>query len=69
VVADWLVQGIAVSDILSLHVGDILEMPKSTLEKTRIRIANAPRFIGLAGSENGHVAVQIVSESSTSQKQ
>lgn len=69
VIADWLVQGIAVSDILSLHVGDILEMPKSTLEKTRIRIANAPRFIGLAGSENGHVAVQIVSESSTSQKQ
>ncbi len=69
VIADWLVPGIAVSDILSLHVGDIVEMPKSTLEKTRIRIANAPRFTALAGSENGHVAVQIASEISTSQKQ
>jgi flagellar motor switch protein FliM len=68
VIADWLVPGIAISDILSLHVGDILEMPKSTLDKTRIRIANSPRFNGLAGSENGHVAVQIVSETTTSQK-
>lgn len=69
VIADWLIQGIAVSDILALHVGDIVELPKSTLEKTRIRIANAPRFIGLAGSENGHVAVQIASEITTSQNQ
>ena len=69
VIADWLISGIAVSDILSLKVGDIVEMPKSTLEKTRIRIANAPRFNGLAGSENGHVAIQILSETSKSPKQ
>jgi flagellar motor switch protein FliM len=37
-------------------------MPKSTLANTRVRIANAPRFIAQAGSENGHVAIQISSE-------
>jgi flagellar motor switch protein FliM len=58
-VADWQVPQVNVSDILSLRVGDVLEMPKSTLSNTRVRIANAPRFIAQAGSENGHVAIQI----------
>jgi flagellar motor switch protein FliM len=43
-------------------VGDIIEMPKSTLASTRVRIANAPRFIAQTGTENGHVAIQINSE-------
>jgi flagellar motor switch protein FliM len=61
-VADWEVPGVSVSDILALRAGDIIEMPKSTLSNTRVRIANAPRFIAQTGSENGHVAIQISSE-------
>ena len=61
-IADWQVPQVNVSDILSLRVGDVLEMPKSTLSNTRVRIANAPRFTAQAGSENGHVAIQIGSE-------
>jgi flagellar motor switch protein FliM len=61
-IADWEIPGAAVSDILSLRVGDIIEMPKSTLASTRVRIANAPRFIAQTGTENGHVAIQINSE-------
>jgi flagellar motor switch protein FliM len=61
-VADWEVPGASVSDILSLKAGDIIEMPKSTLSSTRVRIANAPRFIAQTGTENGHVAIQISSE-------
>jgi flagellar motor switch protein FliM len=61
-VADWEIPQVSVSDILALRAGDVLEMPKSTLANTRVRIANAPRFIAQAGSENGHVAIQISSE-------
>lgn len=61
-IADWLVPQVSVSDILSLRVGDVLEMPRTTLNNTRVRVANAPRFIAQAGSENGHVAIQIGSE-------
>ncbi|MFM8363888.1 MAG: flagellar motor switch protein FliM [Verrucomicrobiota bacterium] len=61
-IADWEVPGAAVSDILSMRVGDIIEMPKATLSHTRVRIANAPRFIAQTGTENGHVAIQISSE-------
>ena len=60
-VADWEVPQVSVSDILALRVGDVLEMPKSTLTNTRVRIANAPRFTAQAGAENGHVAIQISS--------
>jgi flagellar motor switch protein FliM len=60
-VADWEVPQVSVSDILALRAGDVLEMPKSTLSNTRVRIANSPRFTAQAGSENGHVAIQISS--------
>jgi flagellar motor switch protein FliM len=68
-VADWEVPGVNVSDVLRLRVGDVLEMPKTTLNNTRVRIANAPRFSAQAGCENGHVAIQITSEIQPAQKQ
>ena len=68
-VADWVVAGPSVSDILRLRVGDVLEMPKSTLKNTRVRVANAPRFTAQAGCENGHVAIQISSEIQPALKQ
>ena len=61
-IADWQVPGVALSDVLRMRVGDIMEMPKTTLGSTRVRIANAPRFRAQAGCENGHVAIQINSE-------
>jgi len=61
-IADWEVPGVSVSDILALRPGDLIEMPKATLANTRVRIANATRFIAQTGSENGHVAIQISSE-------
>jgi flagellar motor switch protein FliM len=63
VIADWEVPGASVSDVLRLRVGDVVELPKSTLQATRVRIANVPRFTAQAGCENGHVALQIQSES------
>ena len=68
VIADWTVPGVNVSDILALRIGDLIEMPKTTLNSTRVRIANAPRFTAQAGTENGHVAIQITSEIQPAQK-
>lgn len=68
-IADWEVPSVNVSDVLRLRVGDVLEMPKTTLNNTRVRIANSPRFSAQAGCENGHVAIQITSEIQSAQKQ
>ncbi len=67
-IADWQVPSVSLSDVLRLRVGDVMEMPKSTLANTRVRIANAPRFTAQAGCENGHVAIQISSEIQTANK-
>lgn len=61
-VADWEIPAVAVSDILRLREGDLVEMPKAILQKTRVRIANTTRFLAQAGTENGHVAIQISNE-------
>ena len=61
-IADWQVPGVALSDVLRMRVGDIMDMPTTTLGSTRVRIAKAPRFQAQAGCENGHVAIQINSE-------
>ena len=67
-IADWKVPSVPLSDVLRLRVGDIMEMPKTMLSSTRVRIANSPRFMAQAGCENGHVAIQISSEIPTPNK-
>lgn len=59
VIADWQVREVAVSDLLQLRVGDIVEMPRAALENTRVRLGNSARFLARAGNEDGRVAVQI----------
>jgi flagellar motor switch protein FliM len=59
VIADWNVPDVAISDLLELRVGDVLEMPRTALENTRVRLGNSPRFLARAGNDNGRVAVQI----------
>jgi flagellar motor switch protein FliM len=59
VTADWPIPNVAISDILRLRVGDVVELSRGVIEKTRIRLSNSPRFLARAGNENGHSAVQI----------
>ena len=49
----------AVSELLNLKVGDIIELPASALEKTVINIAGSVKFTGCAGQKDGRAAVQI----------
>jgi flagellar motor switch protein FliM len=59
VVADWVVSGLTLQDVLRLRLGDVIEMPRTAIDSTRIRLASKPQFLGRAGSEDGRVAVQI----------
>jgi flagellar motor switch protein FliM len=59
VVADWLIRDLTVADILQMRVGDVMQLPRTTLDNTRLCVSNLPQFIGRAGCENGKVAVQI----------
>lgn len=57
--ADW--QGFQVSlrEITNLRVGDVLEMPESLMQETRILLNDSPKFIGAVGIESERIAVQI----------
>lgn len=59
VVADWDAFETPVSDVLCLRAGDIIEMPKEILSKTRIHLEDSLRFYGEVGVEEGRVAVKI----------
>lgn len=59
VVADWQVHGLVVADVLRLRVGDVIEMPRNTIDTTRVRLGSAPRFVGRVGCDSGRVALQI----------
>lgn len=59
VIADWQVPGLSLSDVAQLRVGDVIQMPKTAIDHTRIRLAENARFLARAGNEDGHVAVQI----------
>ncbi len=50
---------IPLREIASLRVGDILEMPASLLQQTRILLNGAPKFVGVVGLDGETVAVQI----------
>lgn len=62
ITAEWRVREISVSDVLKFKVGDVLEMPKNLIDKTYVRLADRPEFIGTVGIENGRVAVQLAQQ-------
>ena len=59
VTADWLVGNIALKDALHVRVGDILELPRTALNNTRIRVDAKPRFRASVGVEGERVVAQI----------
>ena len=57
--ADWIVADVALSDVLHLRAGDVLELPTVLLAQTRISLTGAPVFIGTAGLREGRIAVKL----------
>ena len=59
VTADWIVGDILLREALQLRVGDVIELPRSTLSNTQIRVASQPRFRASVGVENDRIVAQI----------
>lgn len=57
--AEWEGFEASLREITNLRVGDVLEMPESLLQQTRLLLNGSPKFIGSIGLDTDYVAVQI----------
>jgi len=48
-----------IGEVIKMRPGDVLEMSRDLITQTQIRLSNSTSFVGTAGVENGHVAVQL----------
>lgn len=62
VAAEWDAFRLKVKDLLSLEVGDVLELPDGIMSKTKLRVENSCRFIGEVGVEGERVALKILEQ-------
>ncbi len=59
--AEWDAFELTAREISLLRVGDIIELPRDIIDKTRVSLAGTPKFTGRAGQEDGKVAVELTS--------
>jgi flagellar motor switch protein FliM len=57
--AEWEGFEVSLREIACLRVGDVVELPETLLQQTRILLNGAPKFVGTVGLEGDNVAVQI----------
>ncbi len=57
--AQWNAWEMPLRELLSLRVGDVLELPAEILGDTRLLLENTEKFVGIVGIEGDHVAVKI----------
>jgi flagellar motor switch protein FliM len=63
--AEFSAAQMTVEALLNLKVGDVIEAPRSSLERTRVCVSGAVHFIGNAGQHEERVAVQITSKTAS----
>jgi flagellar motor switch protein FliM len=59
--AEWDAFELSLREIVSLRPGDVIEMPAGILDKTRVRLNGAPKFMGSVGLDSDRVAIKISS--------
>lgn len=57
--AEWQVFDLSLREIAGLRVGDVIEMPASTFNDTRVLLNGTPKFAGTVGLDTDRVAVQL----------
>lgn len=62
VLAEWRLADAALREIAALRVGDVIKLPLDILDRTRVLLGGAPKFVGTVGIEGDTVAVQIARE-------
>lgn len=57
--AEWTLEKLRVSEVLSLKVGDIIQLSSDIIEKTEIKFEGKQKYIGEVGIQNNLVAVEL----------
>ena len=57
--AEWSLSDMPLREVASLRVGDVLELPAHIVDRTRIHLSGAPKFMGTVGIEGDQVAVTL----------
>lgn len=59
VCAEWDAFELTLREITALRVGDVIEMPASIIDKTRITLNSVPKYEGSVGLDSDRVAVKL----------
>lgn len=57
--AEWSGLDLTLREITCLRVGDVIEMPASLFNETRVLLNGSPKFVGSVGHDADRVAVQL----------
>ncbi|MET0261538.1 MAG: FliM/FliN family flagellar motor switch protein, partial [Rariglobus sp.] len=57
--AEWDAFELSLRDLTRLRVGDVLPLPASIVDRTRVCLAGAPKFTGTVGLDGDRVVVKI----------
>ena len=59
VAAEWRLHEMTLGEVMQFKEGQVLELSRSLVSETRVRLSNTEEFLGTAGVQNGQVAVQL----------
>ncbi|MCG8528443.1 MAG: flagellar motor switch protein FliM [Opitutales bacterium] len=57
--AEWTLEQVSVSDVVSLKIGDFIELPPGIIERTEVKMEGRHKYMGEIGIQNNHVAVEL----------
>ena len=57
--AEWQTLELSLREVISLRLGDVIEMPHAIFNDTRILLNGTPKFVGTVGLDTDKVAVQL----------
>ena len=57
--AEWQAFELSLREISALRVGDVIEMPPTLCNETRVLLNGTPKFVGTVGLDTDRVAVQL----------
>ncbi len=57
--AEWTLEKLRVSEVISLKVGDVIELSPDIIEHTEVKFEGVEKFRGEIGIQNGRVAVEL----------
>ena len=57
--AEWKLQDMSLGEVMRFSEGQVLELPRNLVSETRICFSKTEEFLGTAGMQNDHIAVQL----------